>query len=321
MEAFGVRDNRAMKQNSRSIQGLVEEFLDRLTREKGCSVNTVRAYRIDLIQFCDFLVSKGKIQDHGSPLGSAAVDPLVIRAYMAELFKEREKTTIARKLSALRSFFSFLERLRVVEGNPAAEVSTPRLKKYIPAHLTVDQTFRLLGIPKKNSVQGMRDAAILEVLYSCGLRVSELSNLDVEDVDFDNRIIRVMGKGNKERLVPIGKQAIGVLKDYLEASSNLRKKGKSKGAPLFLNYRGGRLTARSIARIIKKYALECGLSSDISPHAMRHTFATHMLDGGADLRAVQELLGHESLSTTQKYTHLTLDKLMEVYDKAHPRSE
>lgn len=312
---------RGMKQDNTSIQGLVEQFLERLIREKGCSTNTARAYRIDLNQFCDFLVSKGKIHGYDDPFWHTTVDPLVIRAYLADLFKKTEKATIARKLSALRSFFAFLEKLGLVDGNPAAEVSTPRLQKYLPAHLTVDQAFRLLEVPERDSVLGMRDAAILEVLYSCGLRVSELSDLDVEDVDFENRIIRVVGKGNKERLVPVGKQAINVLKEYLEVSSTLRKDGNSKGAPLFLNYRGGRLTPRSIARIIKKYALKCGLSSDISPHAMRHTFATHMLDGGADLRAVQELLGHESLSTTQKYTHLTLDRLMEVYDKAHPRSK
>ncbi|RLB82840.1 MAG: tyrosine recombinase XerC [Deltaproteobacteria bacterium] len=307
----------------RSVRGLVEEFLDRVTGEKGYSLNTVRAYRIDLYQFCDFLVSRGIIKSYGSPWQTGLITPLVIRGYLAELFGLKEKSTVARKLSALRSFFTFLEKLGLVEDNPAAEVSTPRLKKYVPAHLTVDQAFRLLDRPKKDSVLGLRDAALLEILYSCGLRVSELSGLDVDSVDFENRTVRVEGKGGKERLVPIGRHALGVLEEYLEATKSQRRHDNNavKGAPLFLNYRGGRLTSRSIARIIKKYAYECGLSSDISPHAMRHTFATHMLEGGADLRAVQELLGHESLSTTQKYTHLTLDKLMEVYDKAHPRSE
>ena len=305
-----------------TVEELIDQFLRRLEQEKGYSPNTLRAYTADLNEFFDFLISRRKIKGYAEEWKEELIDPLTIRSFLAELFKSRKRSTIARKLSALRSFFTFLERLKLVQGNPAAEVSTPRLKKYIPVHLTVDQTFRLLGIPRTDSVLGLRDAAILEVLYSCGLRVSEASSLDVEDVDFGGRIVRVMGKGNKERLVPIGRQAVEALRRYLEASRALRKKmtGDTKKMPLFINYKGGRLTPRSIARIIKKYALECGLSSEVSPHAMRHTFATHMLDGGADLRAVQELLGHESLSTTQKYTHLTLDKIMEVYDKAHPRS-
>ena len=306
-----------------TIGQLIEQFLRRLEQEKGCSPNTIRAYATDLHEFFDFLISRGKIKGYGEKWKGQSIDPLVIRSFLAELFRLKKRSTIARKLSALRSFFTFLERVGVEQGNPAAEVSTPRMKKYIPVHLTVDQAFSLLGMPRRDSVLGLRDAAILEVLYSCGLRVSEASSLDVESIDFEGRIVRVVGKGNKERLVPIGRQAIEALRQYLEASRPLREKNKGDGekSPLFINYKGGRLTPRSIARIIKKYALECGLSSEVSPHAMRHTFATHMLDGGADLRAVQELLGHESLSTTQKYTHLTLDKLMEVYDRAHPRSE
>ncbi len=306
-----------------TVQGLLMQFLDRLEQERGCSPNTIRAYRVDLCQFFDFLISNGRISGYGADWQPDSIDPLIIRSYLAELFKAKRRSSIARKLSSLRSFFAFLEKLGLAKGNPAAEVSTPRLKKYVPIHLTVDQAFRLLGVPERDSVLGLRDAAILEILYSCGLRVSEVSGLDIDSVDFDGRIVRVLGKGNKERLVPIGRQAVKVLRQYLEASEPLRQKNVSgtKRRPLFVNYKGGRLTPRSIARIIKKYALECGLSTEISPHAMRHTFATHMLDGGADLRAVQELLGHESLSTTQKYTHLTLDRLMEVYDKAHPRSE
>jgi integrase/recombinase XerC len=169
----------------------------------------------------------------------------------------------------------------------------------------------------------MRDLAILEVLYSCGMRVSELEALNISSIDFDKHLVRVIGKGNRERIVPIGKVALDAVRDYLEGIQTLRKKGVdvSADAPLFINSRGGRLSARSIGRIIKRYAIESGLSSDISPHSMRHTFATHLLDGGADLRSVQEMLGHSSLSTTQQYTHVSLDRLMEVYDKAHPRSK
>ncbi len=305
-----------------TIGQLTEEFLRRLEKEKGCSSNTIRAYATDLYEFFDYLISRGKIKGYGEKWKARSIDSLVVRSFLAELFRAKKRSTIARKLSALRSFFTFLEKLGLEQGNPASEVSTPKLKKYIPVYLTVDEAFSLLGIPQRDSVLGLRDAAILEVLYSCGLRVSEASSLNVASIDFDGRIVRVVGKGNKERLVPIGRQAVEVLRQYLEASRPIRRKGKGdvEKGPLFINYKGGRLTPRSIARIIKKYALQCGLSSEVSPHAMRHTFATHMLDGGADLRAVQELLGHESLSTTQKYTHLTLDKLMEVYDKAHPRS-
>jgi len=318
----GTCKMRQWRQNVK-LHELISDFLDRMRQERGYSTNTIRAYEADLRQFFDFLLSTGRIHDHEADWKSDLVDPLTVRSYLAELFKTHQRSTIARKLSSLRSFFTFLEKLGLVQGNPAAEVSTPRLRKYIPIHLTVDQAFRLLDAPQRDTMLGLRDAAVLEMLYSCGLRVSELSNLDVDSVDLEARIVRVIGKGDKERLVPVGRQAAEVLGRYLEASRSKRSKGGrgSRTRALFINYRGGRLTPRSISRIIKRYALECGLSAEISPHAMRHTFATHMLDGGADLRAVQELLGHESLSTTQKYTHLSLDRLMEVYDKAHPRSE
>jgi integrase/recombinase XerC len=185
----------------------------------------------------------------------------------------------------------------------------------------VDEMFRLLEGPDRKKPLGLRDLAILEVLYSCGIRVGELAGLNVSSIDFDQRLVSVVGKGNKERVVPIGKEALKVVNNYLQAIQPLRKKTQDdvKNVPLFINFRGGRLTARSIGRIIKKYGEKCGLLTAISPHALRHTFATHLLDGGADLRSVQELLGHVSLSTTQKYTHVSLDRLMEVYDKAHPR--
>jgi integrase/recombinase XerC len=183
--------------------------------------------------------------------------------------------------------------------------------------------FRLLDRPDREKPLGLRDLAILEVLYSSGIRVSELAGLNWSSVDFDQRLVSVVGKGNKERIVPIGKEALKALRAYWEASLPVRKKAgmDSRNSPLFLNYRGGRLSTRSIGKIVKKYGLEGGLMVDITPHSLRHTFATHLLDGGADLRAVQELLGHVSLSTTQKYTHVSLDKLMEIYDKAHPRSK
>jgi integrase/recombinase XerC len=186
----------------------------------------------------------------------------------------------------------------------------------------VDDVFRLLERPDRKKPLGLRDLAILEVLYSCGIRVSELEALTISSVDFEERLVTVIGKGDRERIVPIGRIALKAVRDYLEATRDLRKGDgyDSRDAPLFINFRGGRLSGRSIGRIIKRYATESGLNPEISPHSMRHTFATHLLDGGADLRSVQELLGHASLSTTQRYTHVSLDRLMEVYDKAHPRS-
>ena len=207
-------------------------------------------------------------------------------------------------------------------GNPAADISTPRQGKYIPNYLPVDEMFRLLEAPDKEKPLGLRDQAILEVFYSCGIRVSELAGLNYSSIDFEQRLVRVLGKGNKERIIPIGKEALRAIENYIEATHMLRKKIQRdiQDAPLFINFRGGRLTTRSISRIIKKYGRGCGLMTEITPHSLRHTFATHLMDGGADLRSVQELLGHASLSTTQKYTHVSLDRLMQVYDKAHPRS-
>jgi integrase/recombinase XerC len=198
----------------------------------------------------------------------------------------------------------------------------PKQGKYIPNHLPVDEMFRLLDGPDREKPLGLRDLAILETLYSCGIRVSELSGLNVSSIDFDQHLVRVLGKGSKERIVPIGKKALQAIEDYIELTGPLRKKsGKSvEDTSLFLNSRGGRLTARSIERMVKKYANGCSLMTEVTPHSLRHTFATHLLDGGADLRSVQELLGHVSLSTTQKYTHVSLERLMQVYDKAHPRS-
>jgi integrase/recombinase XerC len=254
-------------------------------------------------------------------LEPAAIDFRVIREYLGHLHGGYKKTTIARKLSAIRSFFYFLEKKGLGRGNPAADIPTPKLGKYIPAYLPVDEMFRLLDGPDREKPLGMRDLAILEVLYSCGIRVSELAGLNLSSIDFDQRLVKVLGKGNKERIVPIGQYALKAIKNYMEAIFSLRKRtgGDTQDSPLFINFRGGRLSTRSIARMIKKYEKEQGLMTEITPHGLRHTFATHLLDGGADLRSVQELLGHASLSTTQKYTHVSLDRLMAVYDKSHPR--
>jgi len=306
------------------ISDQIGVFISYLRDQKGYSKHTLRNYLIDLTQFSEFLVKREALpqDDQKLDLDMDAIDALVIREYLGSLFGRYERSTIARKLSAVRSFFIFLEKKGMVRANPAGDVATPKLEKYIPVYLPVDDVFRLLERPDRKKPLGLRDLAILEVLYSCGIRVSELEALDISGVDFEGRLVTVIGKGNRERIVPIGRIALKAVRDYLEATRGLRKGHgyDSRDAPLFINFRGGRLSGRSIGRIIKRYATESGLNPEISPHSMRHTFATHLLDGGADLRAVQELLGHASLSTTQKYTHVSLDRLMEVYDKAHPRS-
>jgi integrase/recombinase XerC len=292
----------------------IEKFITHLESERIYSKHTVRGYRVDLEQFRKFVEEKQRVSD-------PEIDYTTFRDYLGSLFGPYKRKTIARKLSAVRSFFSFLEERGFREDNPASTIATPKQGRPIPTYLPVDDMFRLLKGPDLESPLGLRDLAILEVLYSCGLRVSELSGLDFDRVDFDQRLVKILGKGKKERIVPIGRVALTALERYLGATCRLRKKvwNDEKSGPVFLNYRGGRLTARSVSRIVKRYAVALGLTSDISPHALRHTFATHLLEGGADMRSVQELLGHVSLSTTQKYTHVTLDKLMEIYDKAHPR--
>lgn len=305
------------------LADLTDSFLDYLRSQKGYSDHTVKNYQVDLDHFLKFLVNKenstGKKQIAPE---LESIDFLVIREYLGRLYGRYKRTTIARKLSAIRSFFYFLERKGLVQSNPAADISSPKQGRYIPTHLPVDEMFRLLEGPDRGKPLGLRDLAILEVLYSCGIRVSELSGLNLSSIDFDQRLVKVLGKGNKERIVPIGRKALRAIQDCVEATLPLRKKAQRdpQDEPLFINFRGGRLTTRSIGRVVKKYASQCGLMTEITPHSLRHTFATHLLDGGADLRSVQELLGHVSLSTTQKYTHVSLEKLMEVYDKAHPRS-
>lgn len=305
------------------LDNLIEKFIHDLKTQKGYSDHTVRGYRTDLKHFLDFLVERqrkaGKEED---PPELESVNFLDIRGYLGALYDRYKRTTISRKLSSIRSFFHFLERRGLTSQNPAAEISTPKLGQYFPTYLPVDEMFRLLEGPDREKPLGLRNLAMLEVLYSCGLRVSELVGLNLSSIDFDQRLVRVLGKGKKERIVPIGKKAVKAVENYVDTTHFIRKRavgGLHKG-PIFLNNRGGRLSTRSIGRIVKKYGIACGLMTDISPHSLRHTFATHLLDGGADLRSVQELLGHASLSSTQKYTHVSLDRLMEVYDKAHPRS-
>ena len=299
-----------------TFDSLLEKFERYISVEKNLSLHTQRNYLSDLNQFKAFLK-----KEH-SEISIKAIDSTIIRSYLGSLHKKNRKTSVARKLASLRTFFRFLIRAGILKKNPASLICTPRLEKHVPGFLSIDEIFSLLEMPDKTTLAGLRDKAIMETLYSSGLRVSELVEMDADDLDPNLGIIKVMGKGKKERIVPVGSKAIAALKNYLNAR---RKTGKcpppsTLNPPLFLNQRGGRLTTRSVARIINQYIEKCGILKNISPHSLRHTFATHMLDAGADLRAIQELLGHASLSTTQKYTHVSISKLMEVYDKAHPKS-
>jgi len=244
---------------------------------------------------------------------------MMLRGYLGFLHRKNKKTTIARKLSAVRSFFKFMVKKGILSENPAERVLTPKQDKAIPVYLSVDEMFRLLDSIQTDSLLGLRNRAIFETLYSTGIRVSELSEMNISDVDFTAALVQVSGKGNKQRLVPIGQKAVTAIKAYRSLLEMHTGGADINKGPLFLNRFQRRLSSRSIARILKELVAAVGLLTPISPHALRHTFATHMLDAGADLRAVQELLGHKSLSTTQKYTHVSIDRLMETYDRAHPR--
>ena len=301
----------------------IRAFIESLQSEKGYSVNTCRAYRADLEAFAAFVVNRSADQRPGArPAGFQveAVDLLTIRAYLGYLYKKNSKRTIGRKLSAIRSFYRYLIKRGIVRDNPADQVLTPKQEKHMPTYLTVDDMFRLLDSLLDDSLLGLRNRALFETLYSCGIRVSELAGLNVFDVDAGTASIRVLGKGNRERIVPVGQKALAAIDQYrTRLGGNPGGAGADGNGPLFLNKNGTRLSTRSIARILDRLVRQCGLAVPISPHALRHSFATHLLDAGADLRTVQELLGHKSLSTTQKYTHVSVDHLMAAYDKAHPR--
>jgi len=302
------------------IKSWLDPFIEAIRIEKGFSPHTCRAYRRDLEQFYGYLTQPGEGRGGADESKLDALpDALVIRAYLGWLHRRCKRSTIARKLSCLRSFFKYLVKRGVLASNPAEAVLTPKRGQSVPNYLPIDDVFRMLDGVKGDSVLALRNKAILETLYSSGIRVGELVGTDVDHVDFSRGYIRVLGKGNKERRVPLGNKALQCLQAYLKARK--AQKGFERGvpSPLFLNRLGGRLSARSVGRLVDRVNRQLALMRPVSPHGLRHTFATHMLDGGADLRMVQELLGHASLSTTQRYTHVSMDRLMEVYDKAHPR--
>jgi integrase/recombinase XerC len=294
----------------------VERFLDYMRDQRRSSPATLRAYESDLQQFGEFLAS---LPSFATPPGPEKIDTLAVRGFVARLSRDGlAKSSIARKLAAVRSFLAHAEREGRAESNPARGVPTPRVPKGLPRDLTVDEMFNLLEHIGGDDLAAVRDTAILEMLYAAGLRVGELVSLDLEDVDLGNGIVRVLGKGNKQRLVPFGSKATRALERWKEQSRKLRaRRGE---VAVFLNLRGSRLSDRSVRRILNRRLREAAIRARVSPHALRHSFATHLLGAGADLRAIQELLGHASLSTTQRYTHVSTDALMRVYDKAHPRA-
>ena len=301
----------------------IRAFVNFLAVERTASDETVRAYRSDLRQFVAYLKGTDAAKAAWAP---DDVDPFLVRGYLAWLDRAREKrSSIARKLSTLRSWYRFLVREGRSARNPAATVRTPKQPKPLPRVLTKDDADALMEFPQGERPDAKRDRAILEVLYSTGARVSELVGLNLNDVDQAEGLVRLRGKGRKERLVPIGAVALEALREYRASVSSLAPRPVPRAprllpsSPVFLNHRGGRLTARSVARLVARYSAQL-VSGRISPHALRHSFATHLLDEGADLRAIQELLGHASLGTTQKYTYVATDHLLAVYDRAHPRA-
>jgi len=290
----------------------IAEFLAFLRHEKNASPHTVAAYKRDLEQVAAYLKEREIRWDKAGNV--------VLRGFLAELHeKKRKKATIGRKLAALRSFFNFCVRRKYVTENPAKVLARPRQEKRVPSFLSEAETAALLDLPHGGRPIDLRDRAILELFYATGIRVSELVGIETADLHFGERLVRVRGKGKKERIVPFGGKAREALEDYRGVRAGLAG-GGGGGEAFFLNYRGGRLTTRSVQRMVRKYIRRTAVARRISPHSLRHSFASHLLGRGADLRVIQELLGHASLATTQKYTHVDLKQLLDVYRKSHPRS-
>jgi len=306
------------------IEQLLAQFFEHLRYERNVSEHTLRNYASDLEQFYDYLAPADPQSGARREVDIKQIDHITIREWLSSLHAaQKKKSSVARKLAALRTFFQFLVREGVLEMNPAKLVSTPRLEKKLPIHLSVEDAIRFIETPDTETDLGKRDRSILELLYATGVRVSELTKLDLSDVDFKGKLLRVTGKRRKQRIVPFGDPALHALLNYLTVRNaflqNAPLAERDTGA-VFLNYQGTRITTRSVGRMVDKYIDICAGIHNISPHSLRHSFATHLLDSGADLRDIQELLGHARLSTTQIYTHVSMEKLIEVYDKSHPKA-
>jgi integrase/recombinase XerC len=300
---------------------IIQDFQIYLKVERNVSAHTRIAYIADIQEFTRFLHNNNFIKSQDEIIN---VEPENIREYLSYLYRQKvKKVTVNRKVSSLRAFYKYVLRTGKIKNNPAEMIQTLKTEKYMPTFLSVDEMFELLKERDESSVLSLRNRAILEIFYSSGLRLSELAGLDLIDLDFNQKLVKVRGKGRKERIVPVGGPALKAVQEYLEKIGEIRKdtNGDILKKPLFLNARGERITTRSIARIVNEITSKSGIGRKISPHALRHSFATHLLNAGADLRSIQELLGHESLSTTQKYTAVNINRMMEIYDKAHPRSK
>jgi integrase/recombinase XerC len=302
------------------VEELIEQYGVFLRVERNLSPHTLRNYLSDLRQFHQYLLQQRLCLSKKDEVEPGGVDLHGVRAYLGFLSRSCRKSSVGRKIAALQGFFRYLVKEAIIRRSPLVGLASPKQEKPLPAFLSVDDVFRLLGGVRGTRHLDIRDRAVLEVLYSTGVRVSELVGLNWNDVEFQLGIIRVMGKGSKERIVPIGEVALEALRDY--GMEQKKRWGREVKGPIavFLNRRGARITTRSIARVVEKYLKIAGIQIRMGPHGLRHTFATHLLNSGADLRVIQELLGHASLSTTQRYTHVNLDQLTAVYDRAHPRA-
>jgi integrase/recombinase XerC len=325
MDGVPIGDSRI-----RTVKEQLESFLAPLRLNENASAHTVRAYESDLAQFLTFLAAH--LGRRRSELSSSDFDHLHIRAVLGDLHKRgNSRSSAARKLAAIRTFGRYLRREGEIAGDPAALVGTPKREQRLPAHLGEAEMSTLLDMPDVSLPLGRRDKAILELFYASGLRLSELVGLGLEDVNLSSRVVRVMGKGRKERIVPFNRSAESAVRAWLKDREEMlaagawrlaagKVRGRRASEPLFLNYAGGRLSTRSVDRLVRKYVALCSTRFGISPHALRHSFATHLLEHGADLRSIQELLGHARLSTTQRYTHVNSAQLLEAYRKAHPKA-
>jgi len=299
------------------LEQQIDSFAQYLADERRASARAVETYVRDLRSFRDY------VREEGLPADASKLDIVALRGFLSSLFGSNQASTMKKKVSAIRSFFKFLLKRHIIDQNPASGLRSPKIAKSLPRFLTVDQAFRVMDAPPKESERAKplkaRDQALLETLYGTGVRVSELAGMNLDHCDFTESEVRVLGKGGKERIVPLGKSASEAIRGYLPARGGLLEKAK-QGDPdaLWLSRNGRRLSVRQVQNIVRRYGTLGAGRGDLHPHAMRHTCATHLLDAGADLRSIQELLGHSSLSTTQRYTHVSVDRLMEVYDRAHP---
>ncbi|HMQ05299.1 MAG TPA: tyrosine recombinase XerC [Pyrinomonadaceae bacterium] len=302
------------------FESFIGQFAEHLKFERNVSTHTLRNYISDLSQFREYICSVAKRDD----FDVREIDRLTIREWLAVLHQGNGRSTVARKLASLRTFFQFLVREKIIDVNPAKLVATPKIERKLPKQISIDDTVRLIETPDDSTDLGRRDRAIIEFLYATGLRVSELVSLDLGDIDFREKLVRVFGKRRKERIVPFHEMASEAVLRYIEITRpvllNNCPAAKRDERPLFLNYQGTRITTRSVARMLEKYIIQCSVVHKISPHGLRHSFATHLLDAGADLRDIQELLGHSNLTSTQIYTQVSMEKMIEVYDRAHPKA-